>query len=74
LSELARSPGEGLVRQEGVFFICRHCDTTLTVTEATLTQVSLISATDEPQVRVVQVDGTEVHRCIRRDLRRNGKN
>jgi hypothetical protein len=59
------------VRQQGSFFVCRHCDRELTVTEATLTRVRLVSATDRPEVRVVLVDGTEVHRCTRRDLHCN---
>ena len=54
------------VRQDGLFFVCRHCDGQLTVTEATLTRVLLVSAPDRPEVRVVLVDGTEVHRCTRR--------
>jgi hypothetical protein len=59
------------VRQQGSFFVCRHCDSELTVTEATLTRVRLISPVDEPDVRVVLIEGSEVHRCTRRDLRRN---
>jgi hypothetical protein len=52
------------------FFACRHCASTLVVTEATLTHVSLVSPADEPDVRIVLVGGTEVHRCVRQSPRR----
>jgi hypothetical protein len=65
-----RSTREGTgLRQQGSFFVCRHCANELTVTEATLTRVRLISAVDQPEVRVVLVAGIEVHRRTRRDRR-----
>jgi hypothetical protein len=51
------------VRQKGGKYVCAQCGAALEVTREARPRVEIQQSPDAPMIRVLSIDGREIHRC-----------